>query len=351
MTAVDPPADALAAVTQPDPYPYYAALAQRVEPAYDERLGLWVAAHPGTVRAVLAHPDCRVRPVHEPVPPALAGPAGDVFGALARMNDGAGHALPKAVLLEALAALPGDGVTAHARRIAAALLPGPVDAAALTAFAFEVPVRTVASLLGCSPAPVAGHVRRFVAGLAPRADAGTIAAAHEAAAALLALAAAAEAPLLHAVREGARRHGWTDTAAVRANVLGLLSQTYEATAGLIGNAVVARLRGDARPAAQLVDAVMRTDPPVQNTRRFTVASIDIAGVRIGANETILLVLAAAGEPFGHGRHACPGQALARAIAVQALTVLQERGALPDVAWRYRASPNGRLPEFMERGEK
>ncbi|AXA92347.1 cytochrome P450 [Massilia sp. YMA4] len=346
MTVSAPPADALAAVSHPDPYPYYAALARQEAPFHDERLGLWVAAHPGTVRAVLAQADCRVRPPHEPVPPALAGPAGSVFGALARMNDGARHELPKAVLLEALAALPAEAVAAHVRRTADALL---VQGVALTTFAFELPVRAVASLLGCTDPAVAGHVRSFVAGLAARADAAAIAAAHDAVPHLLALAddIESDAPLLRAVQEAARRHGWTDAAALRANVLGLLSQTYEATAGLIGNGIVARLRGDARPAAALVDHVLRTDPPVQNTRRFTAADVDIAGVRIAAGQTILLVLAAAGEPFGHGRHACPGQALARAIALHALAALQEHGPLPDVAWRYRASPNGRLPEFIE----
>jgi cytochrome P450 len=350
MNQSAPPADALAAVTHPDPYPYYAALAQQSAPAYDERLGLWVAACPATVRAILAHPECRVRPPQEPVPAALAGPAGSVFGALARMNDGVRHEMPKTVLMAALAALPGEAVATHARRVADELLGQGV---ALTTFAFELPVRTVASLLGCADPAVADHVRGFVAGLAPRADAAAIAAAHDAVPRLLALADEEEAaaPLLRAVHEAARRHGWTDTAALRANVLGLLSQTYEATAGLIGNAIVARLRGDARPVGELVDHVLRTDPPVQNTRRFTAADVEVAGVRIAAGQTILLVLAAAVEPFGHGRHACPGQTLAKTIAQHALTALREHGPLPDVAWRYRASPNGRLPEFIERGEK
>lgn len=349
MTPIDWPADVLAAVTHPDPYPYYAALARQQAPTHDERLGLWVAAHPATVRAILAHPDCRVRPPHEPVPPALAGPAGDAFGLLARMNDGARHTLPKAVLTDALAALPGQAVASHARRAAEALL---AQDAGLTSFAFELPVRTVASLLGCAAPQVAGQVRSFVAGLSVQADAGAIAAAHAAVPQLLALAdgEGEDAPLLQAVRVAARAHGWTDAAALRANVLGLLSQTYEATAGLIGNAVVARLRGDGQPAMQLVDSVLRRDPPVQNTRRFTAADVDIAGAHIGAGQTILLVLAAAGEPFGHGRHACPGQLLARAIALHALVALDARHPLPDVTWRYRPSPNGRLPEFIARGE-
>ncbi|MFB9288187.1 hypothetical protein ACFFTM_07455 [Pseudoduganella plicata] len=78
------------------------------------------------------------------------------------------------------------------------------------------------------------------------------------------------------------------------------------------------------------------------------AAGDIGGARIDAGQTILLVLAAAGRPFGHGRHASPGQALARTIATQALSHL---GALPDVDWHYLASPNARLAVFTEREVK
>jgi len=323
------PADPLAAVSHPDPYPYYAAMARQSAPVFDARLNLWIVAHVDTVAAVLAHPDCRVRPVHEPVPAAIAGPAGDVFGALMRMNDGERHAVSRAALLPRIAAWSAAETV---DRVAPGMLTEKLDAAALTAYAFNVPVRTIASLLGCADAPlpeIADLVGRFVAGIAPQAAPDRVAAAHAAATALLAL---------------------LDTLddVMTANLLGLLSQTYEATAGLIGNAIVARLRGDTRAAAVLVDAVLRDDPPVQNTRRFTAQPVDIGGVRIEAGQTILLVLAAARRPFGQGSHECPGQALARTIATQALSHL---GELPDVDWHYRSSPNGRLPVFIERGVK
>jgi hypothetical protein len=39
-----PPHNPIAAVTHPDPYPYYAALTARTPLYRDETLGLWVAA-------------------------------------------------------------------------------------------------------------------------------------------------------------------------------------------------------------------------------------------------------------------------------------------------------------------
>src|SRR5687768_4077275 len=86
------PRDPIAAVTHPDPYPYYADLLARTPLYRDELLGLWVAASAEAVTAVLTSDCCRVRPPSEPVPRALLGsPAADIFGALVRMNDGAAH--------------------------------------------------------------------------------------------------------------------------------------------------------------------------------------------------------------------------------------------------------------------
>lgn len=343
MNPMNPRSDALAAVVHADPYPYYAALARERAPIFDAGLGLWVCAHPDTVRAVLAHADCRVRPVQEPVPAALHGPAGTVFGALARMNDGAPHALVKPVLQAALAAVPLDAL--RVPRTAAQ------DAAGLNAFLFDAPVHAVASLLGCPDAQlaaVAAQTGRFVRALSPLASAAQIDAGHQAVTALLdalgqlVAEPPADAPLLHAVLD---RAGAVDAQVLLANLLGLLSQSYEATAGLIGNGIVARLRGAQGDPAALVDTVMRQDPAIHNTRRYTARAFEIEGVDIAAGQAILLVLAAAREPLGHGRHACPGQALARAIAVQALVALE--GCLPEVGWRYRASPNARMPEFVD----
>lgn len=55
------PADPLEAVAHPDPYPYYAALARERPFYHDDRLGLWVAAGPQAIRAVLTCPAARVR--------------------------------------------------------------------------------------------------------------------------------------------------------------------------------------------------------------------------------------------------------------------------------------------------
>ena len=86
------PSDPIAAVTHPDPYPYYANLVAE-RPLYrDESLGLWVAAGAAAVTSVLKSEAGRVRPPAEPVPRALVGtPAGEIFRHLVRMNDGANH--------------------------------------------------------------------------------------------------------------------------------------------------------------------------------------------------------------------------------------------------------------------
>jgi cytochrome P450 len=347
------PADPIAAVTHPDPYPYYAALASCPTLVHDGRLGLWVAAHPDLVREVMANPACRVRPLNEQVPAAIAGPAGEVFGALVRMNDGQCHAVRKAALKRALDAVTDDMAAQGAAHVAALLLgDGMGDADRLNRFVTALPVCTIAHLLGFDDAQlpaVAAWTGQFVACLSALSDERQVAQSHLAAHSLLAAlrALAAQPRRATGMLADAGAAGWEDEHALLSNLLGLLSQTFEATAGLLGNCIVALL-GGADPGG-VVQRTMHADPAIHNTRRFAASDIGIGGVTVGAGQTILLVLAAqeAEHGFGYGRHACPGQALARTIVAQGVQALSAAGALPRVSWRYRVSMNARLPQFME----
>lgn len=335
MTAMN----AIAAATDPDPYPYYAALA-RDGLQYDAALKLWIAASPQLIREVMAHPACRVRPPAEPVPAAIAGSAGELFGMLARMNDGPRHAQARSVLQPVLDAMDGGAAAVYARRMAGELaceLAQRSGASMLNRMMAEVPVRVIAELLGFAPAhgpEIARQVGAFAACLSPLSSAAQIAAAHEAAWALLA----------------AMRTLHDAPPPALANLVGLMSQTYEATAGLIGNSVIARWRGHGGTAAELVAGTAQMDPSIQNTRRFLVEDAQIGGVPLRAGDVVLLVLGAAareGLGFGHGMHRCPGQRLAETIAVAVLEVLLQMPLPQQPTWRYRPSVNARIPEFLE----
>jgi len=367
------PTDPIAAVVHADPCPYYDSLRCGADLVFDERLKLWVAAKAAVVEQVLADPRLRVRPLHEPVPRAIAGgSAGEVFSRLVRMNEGeAAHARPKLALREALSAVPPDAVAARTRSLARSMLPR--DAEGLSAWTFELPVSVVASWLGFGDAQlpvVAAQVGRFVACLSPLSSAAQIADAHAAAAVLV-----EEIKLLLAEAEGqgfagqvaaqAGAVGWTAADGLVANLLGLMSQTYDATAGLIGNAIVALLRDadrrQAMPPADIgafIDHVSRRDPAVHNTRRFAAESLHIAGAELKQGDAVLVLLAAANRDgdrqfgFGHARHACPGQAMATTIAAAAIEELL--GAAPSVLdqplrWAYRPSANARIPVFTHAG--
>ena len=87
-----------------------------------------------------------------------------------------------------------------------------------------------------------------------------------------------------------------------ANRIGYLSQACEATAGLIGNTllalgrypdVLARVTTDRAFLVAVVREVVRHDAPVQNTRRFVAESGTIAGQAMREGDAVLVVLAAA----------------------------------------------------------
>ncbi|MFF7651036.1 cytochrome P450 [Streptomyces sp. NPDC007983] len=357
------PATPGAAATHPDPYPYYANLVAHRPFGYDTGSGLWVAAGASAVSEVLADPACQVRPSTEPVPGGILGtPAGDVFGELVRMTDGAPQVRRKRVLRMALDTVAEEQVAALAAEQAG-------RAADWTDLQFGVPGRVVAALLGLDEgisAEAARLIGDFVRCVPASATAEDQAAAAAAAARLLDLLApqlcARSGGLIGELVRLAARDDRTRTAALLANVIGLLSQTYEATAGLVGNTLLALAR-HGRPPEDLpafVSEVARHDAPIQNTRRFVATATTIAGQEVPAGAAILLLLAAANRDplanpdphvfrpgrtdpqvftFGRGAHTCPGRAVATAITVGVATAVT---AVPSHEG-YRPSPNARIP--------
>lgn len=385
MPAINP----VTAASHANPYPYYTSLLAGAELPFDPQLKLWVASRASIVQQILAHPHCAVRPSAEPVPSMLAGSsAGEVFAQLMRMNEAAAHALPKQAVQASLRMLDlskiADRTSVFARRLAGAA--AQFDAAALNSWMFALPVYVVGDLLGFpeTELPLLAHwMSDFVRCLSPLSTAAQLHDANLAASALgrrfrtlLQTSAGECESLIGQIRREADSIGWHQFDALLANLIGLLSQTYEATAGLIGNAIVLltqrheltrQLRQTPALLPDFVREVCRFDSPVQNTRRFVTQDMQLAGVSLQAGDVILLVLAAANrdeavypragqfllqrEPrqlfsFGLGHHACPGQELALRIAGAALqTWLERPPPAPQLEWTYRASPNGRIPLF------
>jgi cytochrome P450 len=386
------PPDPVAAVTHPDPYPYYAHLVAEAPLYRDEALGLWVASSAAAVTGALTEDVlCRVRPPAEPVPRALLGsPAGEIFGRLVRMTDGQDRCPLKQAVSAALASA-GGAVAAQesgrwARVLAAEIEPG-AHPGAISSFAFELPPYVVLSLLGVPPERLAEAARwagAFALCLAPAASPGQIAEGKVAAGllldllrSLLAVPEAAATGLLATLSQEARRFGRDDPDAVVANAAGFLFQVYEATAGLIGNALLAfaahrEICEQARAGgglAGVVQEVQRCDPSVQNTRRFLAGPGIVAGQEMQEGDVLLVVLAAANRDpaanplpdrfapsrqdrrlftFGTGPHACPGEALATTIAAAGVEQLLRSGVDPErlaATVTYRRSANIRVPVF------
>ncbi|EJM71447.1 cytochrome P450 [Pseudomonas sp. GM50] len=368
--------DPIIAATHADPYPYYAQLRAEGGLVFHQGLKLWVASSARAVAAVLAHPDCHVRPTHEPVPQAIAqGMAGKVFGQLMRMNEGERQRCPRTAIEPGLALIDVNEVNALVG--ARLITPGPDG---LYAAMFRGPVCVVAALLGFSPAQgraISELTADFVACLSPLSDQAQRDAAHVAAEQLKGYVIellddpSNRSALLAGIRQRFAATS-TDSETLIANLIGLFSQTYEATAGLIGNALLALIRNpqlDSAHVDDLIAEVQRFDPSVQNTRRFVAAPCEIDGVSLNTGDVILVLLASANRDpqlnddpdaflldrpnrrsftFGAGRHQCPGQVLALSIARATLVeILAMQPALDRLTWHYRPSLNGRIPLFTD----
>lgn len=382
------------AVRLADPYPYYARLVAERPFAFDEALGAWVAADAAAVRAVLGAGELRVRPPAEPVPAGIAGTAaGEVFGELVRMTDGAAALRLKGVVAGALARADLGHAGALAARFTREVLAegGEVPYEELM---FGVPARVVAALSGLTDGAdreAAAAIGEFVRCIPASATPDDHRAASRAAARLRELlgpplASASAAPLtdpatgprprsaspggranglLRELVAAAERGGWPHPGPLLSNAIGFLSQTYDATAGLIGNTLVALARGaDAPDTRALVREVVRHDAPVQNTRRFAAGPFTHAGSTVEPGQQVLVLLAAANRDpsvnpdphtlspgrvnpavftFGAGAHRCPGGELATALAAAVVDELRTAGWSTTATPAYRPLANARIP--------
>jgi len=139
----------------------------------------------------------------------------------------------------------------------------------------------------------------------------------------------------------------------------------------VHHAVYAQVMADPGLLRDVIQEVLRYDPPVQNTRRFLARDAVVAGQEMTAGEGVLVMLAAANHDpetnptpqrfdicrsdrriftFGVGVHACPGETLALPIAQAGIARVLASGI--DLArlaggMTYSASVNTRVPLFVQ----
>jgi cytochrome P450 len=359
--ALQPPADPVAAVTHPDPYPYYRELRETRPLYFDAGLKLWVASTQSVINAALQHPALTVRPPGEAVPAALQGtPVGEVFARLVRMTDGAFHAAHKPAVVQAARRWSLADV-AHASAAAAADLVARLDANSLLG---RLPVQTMARLLAVPDSELdatCAQVQAFVQGIAPGAPETAVALASEAAGALVAQGLAEGLDVVQA-----------------ANRIALMQQSLDATAGLLGHTVLMLARYPQLAAAadasltamrEFVTEVERHQSPVQNTRRFAAQALQLAGQQITKGQGVLLILASGNRDealnpqadsfdpqrsegrslgFGAGAHACPGGAIAIEMVAACSRQMGAEGRFDRYFGRlrgFRPLANARIPVF------
>lgn len=293
----------------------------------------WVVTRPDDVLRALTEPLLTTAPM--PIADAPVGGAPWLHARMARFSAGEDHHQRRAACELVLTRVDPDALRRRAQDLAAEALAGGGDGDVM-AVARDVPVTALATALGL-PLGAARRASRLTGELCD------------------ALAPGLEPPVVDG-DEAARQllgllAGMSD---LDIAAVSLLFQTRDATAGLIGGALLADAPSSAAPHAVegRVAHVLSTDPPVQSTRRRASVDLELAGRRIGAGEEVVVLLAAAVPgavpgwdlAFGAGPHACPGRHLAVALATGvlcAVRALDRWGAGGPV--RHEPRPNLRIP--------
>jgi cytochrome P450 len=285
-----------------------------------------IVADPAQVRAILADP---AHTVPDPGSNAPPGTMAWLRQNVARLSNGADHTRRRGLAVGLLQRLdPGplrSGSSEATSAIIDAAARRPFDAMALVAR--QVPGLVLAAALGAAdPGLVTAQLPAVAAAYLPGSPGN------------------AEADGCVARLTGLLPDGTGEQVAAR---IGLLIQAYAATAGLIGNAVVAGIQaGRPVPAAGLVAQVLRAGPPVRFTQRIA-----------PTGETVALDLTVAGDDpaghlaFGYGHRACPGPEHAIALAEGAAQPLLARCRWTGAPITYPEPPALRAPERLELAER
>jgi cytochrome P450 len=280
---------------------------------------------PARVRAILADPEYRVPPAPS-VPADETGTLAWLRAHVARFCDGEVHDRRRELVERELGRLDPAGLRTAAADLARAELAGagsePFDAMGM---ARRVPVAVLAGALGLAAEATgraveavldsaSGYPNPDVAG--PGADAGV---------------------RFLAEVLSAGDHGPDDPEEV-ANRIGLLEQACDATAALIGNALITAFVGQGVDGTDLdseavIATTIVTDPPVQRTRRLA-----------PDGEPVTLDITSC--TFGAGRRPCPGADQATALAAGVLDALLGACELADQQLSYLPSANLRMPQQL-----
>lgn len=244
------------------------------------------------VVCLLASPDARV------VPPPVAGAAlAAGRDRMARFVDGDAHERARSAVNRLVAGIDIGAACDVAARIGAATVAEGVDAV-------EWARATVAAAMTAAvgmPSEAVDDLRQVSRALAPRPDAPVPGPTAD----------ASWARAIAAVR--------SDDPDVGAASISLVHQAHDATAGL----VAAALRVSGGNARARVDRALREAPPVVCTTRRTTAPVRLPTRLLGAGTLVEVDLA--DHPFGAGPHRCPGEELARALAISLVACVLDQG--------------------------
>jgi cytochrome P450 len=371
-----------------DPYPTYRRLRERA-PVHRTRLGVWLLSRHADGLAVLGdprfvHPDYRAAAARRGATGALAWLQGNM---LISMNP-PDHTRLRRVVADAFTGGCGADLRARIHAVTEELIDRIAGAGRMDAvrdLAVPLPIAVVAEILGI-PRADAERCRRWtreVAATVEPAPTGAERARAEAAAGQLVdyFRRVAEArrtrpghDAISALVRARQEDGALDDGELVASAVLLFAAGHETTVAFLGTALLALLRNpsawealhdDPTLGRSGIDELFRYDPPVQLFGRQAREDVVLDGRRIRRGETVFLLVGAMNRDperfpdpdrldlrrrdsqhlaFGHGLHACLGQALARLEGQVVLETLARR--LPGL--RLRPEPPVWRPSYAIR---